>query len=77
MKLAAIIGDLKVNLEKIPQLLGIIKVYPRSLDLIDYAMMYNKDSFLSSTLKGAAPFPLLGPASRMNHNCRNPTLRQV
>jgi hypothetical protein len=77
MKLAIVIGDFKVSLEKIPQLLRIIKVCSRSVDLINYAMMYNKDSFLSSILKVATPFPLLGSAFRTNHNCRNPTLRQV
>jgi hypothetical protein len=30
MKLAAIVGDFEVSLEKIPQLLGIIKVYKLS-----------------------------------------------
>jgi len=29
----------------------------KSLDLIDHAMMYNKDSFFSSRLEGVAPFP--------------------
>jgi hypothetical protein len=59
MKLAPVVGDLKVSLEKILQLLGIIKVcklFEKS-DLIDHAMMYNKDSLFSSRLEGVTPFP--------------------